>query len=1127
MIRTFWWLASARSGLARNVLAGAAISASLALTPFLLFGVVAPWFVGSPLQTDPATVLHNGLALLYTAMGVSGHSMFGGPGAQLVAGGGLALIAPALMAGSSFVVKRTAGSRLRRFIAGQTAAALVACCAFAASFLGGLRAGSGNLHPDALLLTLLWTQAFAALGGRRALDGPLTARIPRRHRRLLAAGVLIGVAAVIVPVASGTGAAGTVMGNTHHAAGALVAIVLLLPNIAVATVLAVLGAPAQWSVTFLGTASGGFTPASSLGTVATVVIGLLVAALLFRAGLALARRATSWRRCVASLALLACACAGAAGVAAVAISGFAYESPFLGIAISVPPLSAALQGSLWAVAFGGLGASFQLRAESATAVRRLARTSAVGLAVAASGGIGLTAGGSGVAGGTGSGDAGGGRGTLAALLGQGGSGSSSAVAAPGRVHMRAVVTTNRRQARARARATKRLLQHDARARVHMSYDLGSGSPSFVRTKLPVSKAGVAPRQPASQKGRAVLGHYSRALRMTAGDGFVLDRSRTRHADATGMQHAYFSQRYRDVPVFGAGASVHFDRSGGNVVAISSSLVPDIRLPSVEARVAPAAAVTTAQASMPSGRATTAPKLEVYPAGSAQGGRDGRHVHLAWMVTLEPSTPYAQGATLYAIDATTGRVSDVIALDQSALTRRVIGPDGALLRGEGGAPVATGDQSLNTDANLAYDFSGDTYNYYRNTFGRDSYDGLGSALVSEVGLNTTNAPNFCNNAAWSPSARQMYYCTGFAASRDIVGHELTHAVSTVIIGWQDNANPTGALDESMSDVFGEMVERYATGSNDWLIGTAIAPKLGPYRAIRNLANTEDPTVAEPGPSTITAPGFAQCGEQHHMAAVTNHLFYLVSQWVGTDPAQRIWYRAMSTYLNSASGLSDMSNATIRAAQDLYGSGSLQWFAVVTAWNQSGVTSAYYDTGACTMPWGMGCLVGNALTGNGLNGLSADGPSADEVTAVLYRVRNELMPSSSAGGHFEGVYENTSDRATDLLLQNPLLQAQAAHVVQQITPGLEGLIDGDGSETMAAQTVDEMGAFLDDLAAADRSADGGELADVIDRQKAATDLEQFKGMTYDQVLSTLDHQFPRGSAQSQQDSRPAFAGGDPTP
>jgi Zn-dependent metalloprotease len=95
--------------------------------------------------------------------------------------------------------------------------------------------------------------------------------------------------------------------------------------------------------------------------------------------------------------------------------------------------------------------------------------------------------------------------------------------------------------------------------------------------------------------------------------------------------------------------------------------------------------------------------------------------------------------------------------------------GKLVRVEGGK------KSKDPAVNEAYDGAGDTYDFFKTVFGRDSLDDHGLKLISTVHV----GKNF-NNAFWNGT--QMAYGDGdnnifvrFTKSLDVIGHELTHGV----------------------------------------------------------------------------------------------------------------------------------------------------------------------------------------------------------------------------------------------------------------------------------------------------------------------------------------------------------------
>ena len=143
--------------------------------------------------------------------------------------------------------------------------------------------------------------------------------------------------------------------------------------------------------------------------------------------------------------------------------------------------------------------------------------------------------------------------------------------------------------------------------------------------------------------------------------------------------------------------------------------------------------------------------------------------------------------------------------------------GTLVRREG--EKAKGGKTVSE----AYDYSGSTYNFYKDVFERNSIDTRGMKLDS-----TVHYGEDYNNAFWNGT--QMVYGDGdgeifqrFTKSIDVIGHELTHGVTQYEAALEYEGQ-AGALNESFSDVFGSIVKQYALKQTvdkaDWLIGAGI-------------------------------------------------------------------------------------------------------------------------------------------------------------------------------------------------------------------------------------------------------------------------------------------------------------------
>jgi cysteine-rich repeat protein len=409
-------------------------------------------------------------------------------------------------------------------------------------------------------------------------------------------------------------------------------------------------------------------------------------------------------------------------------------------------------------------------------------------------------------------------------------------------------------------------------------------------------------------------------------------------DEVAMEHVRYRQMHGPIPVASAGLIVHLQ--GARVSSVNGHILPDISIdtiPSLGTEEAKAAASNAADEYRQDRTPTQAPiwlsepRLEILNVGFYER-RQLSQTRLAWFI--EATAPAFRNFIW--IDAQDGRVLLQFSQLTDARNRFVHTADsgsslpGRLARSEGGGP--TGD----IDVDNAYDYAGDTYDYYFSEHGRDSYDGSGAALVSTVdwcGPGGVCGSCPCRNAFWD--GVQMVYGDGFSAADDVVAHELTHAVT------EYSANliyclQSGALNESFSDIFGEAIDLSNTGGTDtasvrWLLGEDI-PGIG---AIRNM---RDPTLFG-NPGKISDPEFfcaISCAELdnggvHFNSGVPNHAFALMVDGgsyngfnitgIGLTKAGKIQYRALTQYLTSNSTFLDDYNALNQSCQDLIGTAGI--------------------------------------------------------------------------------------------------------------------------------------------------------------------------------------------------------------
>lgn len=235
---------------------------------------------------------------------------------------------------------------------------------------------------------------------------------------------------------------------------------------------------------------------------------------------------------------------------------------------------------------------------------------------------------------------------------------------------------------------------------------------------------------------------------------------------------------------------------------------------------------------------------------------------------------------------------------------------------------------------AHYYAGAVYDYYYQKHNRNSFDGNGASLKSTVHYSSRY-----NNAFWD--GVQMVYGDGdgttfrpLSGSLDVVGHEITHAVTerTANLVYQDQP---GALNESFSDVFGNLIENKS--DENWLVGEDIYTPGTSGDALRSMSNPTQ--FGDPDHMRDYVYTSSDNGGVHTNSGIPNKAFYnfVTSPGVTRDDAGKVWYRALSRYLTTNSQFVDARNATIQAATDLFGANSAQVQAVTNAWDDVGVGS----------------------------------------------------------------------------------------------------------------------------------------------------------------------------------------------
>ena len=227
-------------------------------------------------------------------------------------------------------------------------------------------------------------------------------------------------------------------------------------------------------------------------------------------------------------------------------------------------------------------------------------------------------------------------------------------------------------------------------------------------------------------------------------------------------------------------------------------------------------------------------------------------------------------------------------------------------------------------------------YYKQFHGRNGIDGqyMNYLVVVHFGQNEANA--FWNGKFVVLGDGDGQTFSSLAGSLDVVAHEMQHGVTEFTAGLIYE-NQSGALNEAYSDIFACMVDR-----DDWTIGEDVTLVSPGY--LRNLANPALGLSAQPTKMSeyrnLPNTEAGDWGGVHVNMSIPSRAAYLMAEGlsaeglgtgIGRDKTEKIFYRALTTYLQSSSDFQDARVATIQAAEDLYGDGSAEVAAVKAAWD----------------------------------------------------------------------------------------------------------------------------------------------------------------------------------------------------
>lgn len=258
-------------------------------------------------------------------------------------------------------------------------------------------------------------------------------------------------------------------------------------------------------------------------------------------------------------------------------------------------------------------------------------------------------------------------------------------------------------------------------------------------------------------------------------------------------------------------------------------------------------------------------------------------------------------------------------------------------------VTSGNNSWNNPTAVSAHYNGGiAYEYFKNTFGRESINGQGGNIVSIINV-TEGSGDDMDNAFWNGQA--MFYGNGsqafnapLAKALDVAGHEMSHGVI------QSEANleyqyESGALNESFADIFGAMIDR-----DDWNIGEEVAnPSIFPTGTMRSMS---DPNNGGNSSDFYWQPkhvneqyiGNQDNGGVHINSGIPNYAYYIFASEIGKEKAEAIFYDVLSNYLVASSQFVDLRYAVVQACTQTYGANSNEVSAANTAFDAVGISGS---------------------------------------------------------------------------------------------------------------------------------------------------------------------------------------------
>jgi Zn-dependent metalloprotease len=285
--------------------------------------------------------------------------------------------------------------------------------------------------------------------------------------------------------------------------------------------------------------------------------------------------------------------------------------------------------------------------------------------------------------------------------------------------------------------------------------------------------------------------------------------------------------------------------------------------------------------------------------------------------------------------------------------------------------STGTDDWPPDHAVAHAGIGKVMEFFATELERKSWDGQGGPLPVAVHLGKG-----MDNAFFAGGSKPFVginddgvYAFSFARCLDVLAHEITHGVVNTTAGLV-YVNQSGALNESMADVMGAMID-----DSNWISGERCARfAKGFFRDLEDPTRGDQP--AHMRDFQDLSP-YEDHGGVHINSGIPNRAAFVAASATSRRTVTRVWYRALSRHLSSLSTFDDMARATDSACSELVQLGK------VTAAECGEIKSAWQSVGILSVePTGADCPENATLRGGVCECTSGFTPSADGAMCLAY-------------------------------------------------------------------------------------------------------------------------------------------------